>query len=68
VVAGSAGQTGPGALDHPAMHVSLAVHGSLVIDVEGCELDAVFVDEEGEILDRFAISKGPPCGGSRTPG
>lgn len=67
VVAGSAGQTGLGALDHPAMHVSLAVHGSLVIDIEGCELDAAFVDEEGQVLDRFAISKGPPCGAGPPP-
>lgn len=60
-VVGSSGHTGPGPYDHPSMAVGLAEHGSLVIDVDGCELDAVFVDEEGGVRDRFAISKGAPC-------
>ncbi len=61
VVAGSAGQTGPGTYDHPNMAVSFEGHGSLVIDIDGCRLDARFVDDEGEVRDAFAIEKGAPC-------
>ena len=57
VVAGSAGQTGEAPLDHPAMAVSLAIHGSVVVDIDGCRLDAVFVDEAGVVRDGFGIEK-----------
>ena len=66
-VVGSSGQTGPGSLDHPSMAVSLSVHGSLVIDVDGCSLDATFIDEDGEVRDRFALEKGAPCRSADTP-
>jgi hypothetical protein len=65
VVLGSSGHTGPAPLDHPAMAVGLEVHGSLVLDVEGCRLEAVFLDEEAATRDRFAVAKGPPCGERR---
>jgi len=42
---------------HPAMSVSLNVAGSLVIDVAGPHLEAVFLDGAGAIQDRFAITK-----------
>jgi hypothetical protein len=68
VVAGSSGSVGGvgdpskarrGFLDHPAMFVSLARLGSMVIDVEGLRLDAAFLSEKGERLDYFSIEKGP---------
>ena len=59
-VAGSSGQIGGGSLDHPAMFVSLNVLGSMVLDVEGNRLDAVFLDGTGAIRDSFAIVKGRP--------
>jgi hypothetical protein len=60
VVAGTSGQTGGGSLDHPVMFLSLDELGSLVLDIEGRRLDALFLDSNGEIRDRFAIDKRPP--------
>ena len=57
-VAGSSGQAGSGSLDHPAMFVSLSTLGSMVIDVDGDRLDAVFLDALGSVRDSFAIEKG----------
>jgi hypothetical protein len=42
------------------MVVSLRVLGSMVIDVEGGQLDAVFLDDLGSVRDRFVIRKGNP--------
>lgn len=71
VVAGSSGKVSlqneksaaRGFLDHPAMLVSLARLGSLVLDVDGNRLDATFLSETGERLDYFSIVKGktPPA-------
>lgn len=66
IVAGSSGKvSGPnekstarGFLDHPAMFVSLAKLGSLVLDVDGSRLDATFLSETGERLDYFTMLKG----------
>jgi hypothetical protein len=58
VVAGSSGKIGrmrPAA--HPAMCVSLRIAGSLVLDIEGPRLDATFIDNGGQVRDRFAILK-----------
>jgi len=58
-VAGSSGQTGNGgALNHPVMFVSLAVMGSVVLDVEGNRLDATFLDSTGAVRDSYTILKG----------
>ena len=59
-VAGSAGQTSGGKLNHPAMYVSLNVLGSLVLDFDGARLDAAFLDDRAEIRDRFTVLKGSP--------
>ena len=56
-VAGSSGQTSGGTFDHPAMFVSLDVLGSMVLDVAGSRLDAVFLDDLGAVRDRFALVK-----------
>ena len=63
-VAGSSGQVGGGTLDHPAMFLSLNVHGSLVLDVQGARLDARFLDRWGTVRDSFTIIKG--CGDKGT--
>src|SRR2546425_460889 len=57
-VAGSSGQTSGGALDHPAMYLSLNVLGSLVLDVNGPQLDAKFFNSSGSVQDHFTIKKG----------
>ncbi len=56
-VVGSSGQISGGALNHPAMCVSLNQLGSLVIDINGNRLDAAFVRETGAIDDSFTILK-----------
>ncbi len=43
---------------HPAMHTSLSIPGSLVIDVQGKKLDVTFVDDRGEVQDYFTMRKG----------
>src|SRR5439155_1726633 len=57
-VAGSSGQTSGGSLDHPAMYLSLNVLGSLVLDVNGAQLDAKFLNSSGSVQDHFTIKKG----------
>ncbi|MEJ2139438.1 MAG: DNRLRE domain-containing protein [Gammaproteobacteria bacterium] len=59
VVAGNASSvSSSGALDHPAMLVSMRELGSLVLDVAGNRLDLSFIDDGGNRLDYFTISKG----------
>jgi hypothetical protein len=60
--AGSSGQISGGALNHPAMFVSLNVLGSLVLDFQTNRLDAQFIDSTGATRDYFALLKGnlPP--------
>lgn len=58
VVAGSSGQATGGALNHPAMFISLNQLGSLVLDVRGEVMDVTFLRETGAIDDSFAIVKG----------
>ena len=54
-VAGSSGQVVSGNLNHPAMVVSMATLGSMVLDVAGGRLDAVFLDDGGSIEDAFTL-------------
>ncbi len=56
-VAGSSGKISGGALNHPAMVVSLNQLGSMVLDVSGDRLEARFVRETGAVTDSFAIVK-----------
>jgi hypothetical protein len=60
-VAGSGGTTAGGSLDHPAMYLSLNINGSVVLDVNGNRLDAVFLDYQGQVLDHYTMTKGPDC-------
>jgi hypothetical protein len=57
VVAGSSGKTSEGPLNHPAMVVSLAELGSVVIDVDGPKLELAFINDAGVKRDWFTILK-----------
>ena len=61
-VAGNSGQTSPGALNLPAMFVSMSNLGSLVLDVTGNRADVKFIRETGAVADSFTIVK--PADGS----
>ena len=53
--------------DHPVMAERVAEVGSMVIDVEGSQLDAYMVDRFGTVRDQFRITKGAtpvPIGGN----
>jgi uncharacterized protein YegP (UPF0339 family) len=58
IVAGSSGKTSGGSLDHPVMFFSLNRLGSLVLDVNGNQLDATFINEVGVIEDYLTMLKG----------
>ncbi len=57
-VVGCSGMLGTGSLDHPAMFVSEAQLGSLVLDIDGNTLHAMFLRETGDMDDEFTIIKG----------
>lgn len=58
VVAGASGKLGGGSLDHPAMVVSLAEYGSLMVDVDGGSLTGEYlVPGDAQPHDRFRIVK-----------
>lgn len=59
-VPGSSSKISGGLLNHPVMVTSLNELGSMVINVMGSVLDAVFVDETSVVRDRFRIIKGVP--------
>lgn len=58
-VAGSSGKVTNAALNHPAMFLSLASLGSLVLDISGNNLDVTFLDQNASIKDQFSIVKTP---------
>ena len=55
-VAGSSGQTAGGALNHPAMFISLNVLGSLVLDFQTNRLDLSFLNSSGVVEDEFTTA------------
>jgi hypothetical protein len=57
---GTASSVGGGTFDHPAMKVSIARLGSLVIDIDGDRLDGRFVDDAGIVQDHFTIVRDEP--------
>ena len=61
VVTGSAGHAGsmtkPPKLNHPAFYIGLNEPGSSVVDVDGLTLALTFINDEGQIRDRFTITK-----------
>jgi acid phosphatase type 7 len=67
-VAGSSGQISGGALNHPAMYLSLNVLGSLVIDVLTNQMNVTFVDNAAVARDTFTILKsGSVSGAAKAP-
>jgi hypothetical protein len=57
IVTGSAGLTGPGTLDHPAMFVSYNRLGSFNLDIAGNQLVGTFIEADGNVTDTFTIVK-----------
>ncbi len=55
VVAGSSGKIGGGTLDHPAMYTSLNLLGSVVLDIDGLQLDLTFINTLGQPTDWFRL-------------
>ncbi len=56
-VAGSSGQATGGALNHPAHFFGVSELGSMVIDVNGPRLDAIFLNAAGVTRDYFSLVK-----------
>jgi acid phosphatase type 7 len=56
LVAGTSAWTDP-VSSHPAMHTSLSIAGSVVLDIQKNRLDVTFVDPYGERVDYFTIHK-----------
>ena len=54
-VTGSSGQISNAPLDHPVMVSNLIELGSMVVDVNGNTRDAIFMNDEGSVLDSFRI-------------
>ncbi|MCP4003819.1 MAG: metallophosphoesterase family protein [bacterium] len=48
-----------GVSQHPVMSYWLSFEGSMLIDVDGSTLDAIFIDKLGAIRDHFRIEKPP---------
>lgn len=57
-VAGSSGKTSGGSLNHPAMFASLNQLGSVVLDINGNQLDAKFLNSSGNVTDYYTLIKG----------
>ncbi len=54
-VTGSAGKTGGGSLDHPAMATSKALLGSVVLDIDGGRLRQRFLRNTAAVGDRYTL-------------
>jgi len=54
-VAGSSGKISGGPLDHPAMFISLNTLGSVVLDVNGTQLDVQFLNSTGVVDDYYTV-------------
>ncbi len=70
ITTGSAGKISQANLDHPVMYYSAASLGSVVMEVDGPEMNVKFVRDNGNIDDFFTIEKtstgnvcddGDPC-------
>jgi len=57
-VLGSSARVDYGPLDHPAMAVSMLEVGSMVVDINGPQLEARFINGDGQIADTFSLRKG----------
>jgi len=61
-VVGSSSKQDQGSLDYPAMAVSLAEAGSVVVDIDKDIMTARFITREGLVADQFSIRKIPATG------
>ncbi|MGQ0658803.1 MAG: metallophosphoesterase, partial [Chromatiales bacterium] len=66
VVAGSSGKTSGGTLNHPVMVASFNLLGSVVLDIDGNQLDAKFINVNGAVQDYFTMLKGSALSGPAT--
>ena len=57
MVAGSSSKVDQGPLDHPAHRVGLLEAGSVVIDINSNNLEARFINNQGQVRDEFSIVK-----------
>lgn len=60
IVSGSAGQSGSGSLNHPAMYYSVSDLGSTYLEVEDNRMDIFFIDEYGNVDDELTLMKDVP--------
>lgn len=56
-VAGCSGKNTGGALNHPAMYLSLNVLGSVVLETNGGRIDVSFLDSTGTVQDYYTMLK-----------
>ncbi len=56
-VVGASAKLDNGKLNHPAMPIAYKENGSLVIDIDGNELQGTYISKEGMTLDQFVIEK-----------
>jgi hypothetical protein len=60
-VVGSSAHADNGPLNHPAMAVAMSQPGSLMLDITGTKLSAVFIAYGGAELDHYEIDKDLPA-------
>ena len=58
-VVGSSSKNSGGLGAHPVMAVGVNFEGSLLVDVNGPQLDGYWIDKNGILEDHFRIVKGP---------
>jgi len=58
-VIGSSSKQDQGSLDHPAMAVSLAEAGSVLVDIDNETMILRFITREGLVADQFSMQKTP---------
>ncbi len=51
----------PGDFDHPVMVRGFMEYGALIVEIDGPRMDAVFLDETGQVRDQFALQKLEPA-------
>jgi len=61
-VIGSSSKHDQGRLDHPAMAVSLAESGSVLVDIANSLMTVRFITKHGQVADQFSIQKTPATG------
>ena len=68
VVAGCAAKSAGGTLDHPALPTTAVVLGSVVLDIDGSQLDETLLDDAGQVVDSFRLVHSTPVAWSNVGG